>query len=166
MTSYYPNSSIAGANFNSTNTAQQFTLGTKALGSSGTQWMYVYMSGACSAGSAVAVSQTGTAAAASIALAMTPTKTIAFAQTAFSAADYGWVANGGLALTVQMSATTAAVTTALYIGTTSGHMTTTAGSATMLGVQISAGSSATATVWTNEGVVTWPRIGNANLTDS
>lgn len=165
MTSYYPNSSVVGANFNSTNTAQQFALGSKALGSSGTEWVYVYMSGAASAGNCVVVSQTGTAAAASIALAMSPTKTLAFAQTAFTAADFGWVCNRGLAVTVEMSATTAAVTTGLYIGTTAGHLSTTVGSATVFGVQVT-GSSATATAWTTEGTVTWPRIGNANLTDS
>lgn len=165
MTSYYPNSSLVGANFNSTNTAAQFALGTKALGSSGTQWMYVYMSGAASAGSALVISQTGTAAAATIALAMSPAKTIAFAQTAFAAADYGWVANGGLAVYVQASATVVAVTTGMYIGTTAGHLSTTVGSATLYGVQIT-GSSATATVWATEGTVTWPRIGNANWSDA
>lgn len=163
--SFYPNTSLVGANFNSTNTTQQFALGTKALGSAGSQWVYVYMSGATSAGSCVVISQTGTAAAATIALAMNPAKTIAFAQTAFAAADYGWVANGGLGLTVQASATVVAVTTGMYIGTTAGHLSTTAGSATVYGVQIT-GSSATATVWTSTGTVTWPRIGNANWSDA
>lgn len=162
---FYPNTSLIGADFNSTNTTQQFALGTKALGSTGTQWVYVYMSGAASAGNAVVVSQTGTAAAASIALAMSPTKTLAFAQTAFAAADYGWVCNGGLGITVQASATVVAVTTGMYIGTTAGHLSTTAGSATVYGVQIT-GSSATATVWSTTGTVTWPRIGNANWSDA
>lgn len=165
MASFFQTGSTLGANLNSTNTAAQFALMTPTLGNNATEWVYVYMSGACSAGSCVAISQTGTAAAASIALAMAPAKTIAFAQTAFAAADYGWVSRRGMGVTVQMSATTAAVTTALYVGTTAGHLTTTVGSATVFGVQVT-GSSATATVWTTDGTVTWPRIGNANLTDS
>jgi hypothetical protein len=162
--SFYPNSSIVGADFNATNTTAQFALGTTAIGSANTEWVYVYMSGAASAGNCVVVSQTGTAAAASIALAMNPVHSLAFAQMAFAAADFGWVAKKG-AITVEMSATTVAVTTALYVGTTAGHLSTTVGSATVFGVQVT-GSSATATAWTTTGTVTWPRVGDANLSNS
>jgi hypothetical protein len=163
---FYPNGSTIGADFNNSSTTSQFALMTKALGSNDTQWVYVYMSGSAIAGDCVAISQTGTAARATIALAMTPAKEIAFAQSTFADGEYGWVCRGGLGISVGMSATTAAVTTALYIGVTSaGKLSTTAGSATVYGVQV-AGSSANATAWVATGTVTWPRIGDANLSNS
>lgn len=165
MATFNANQSMVGVDLNNTNTAAQFALLTRVAGSSDSQWVYVYMSGACSAGAAVVVSGTGTAAMATIALAMAPANEIAFAQSAFTAADYGWVCRSGQAVSVGMSATTAAVTTALYVGTVAGHLSTTVGSATVFGVQVP-GSSATAIAYTATGTVSWPRIGNANLTDS
>lgn len=162
---FYVNTSTVGVDFNNASDSAQFALGTKAIGSSDTQWVYVYMSGAAAAGDCVAISQTGTAAAATVALAMTPAKEIGFAQSAFTAGQYGWVCRGGIGVSVMMTGTTVAVTTGLYIGTTAGHIGTTAGSATVFGVQV-AGSSATATNWVATGTVSWPRIGNANLSDS
>lgn len=162
---FYPTASRLGVDFGAASDSSQFTLGDKTFGSSDSQWVYVYMSGAAAAGDCVSVSATGTAAAATIALAMTPTREVAFAQFAFTAGQYGWVCRGGLAASVGMSATTAAVTTALYVGTTAGHLSTTAGSATVFGVQVT-GSSATATAWTATGTISWPRVGNANLSDA
>lgn len=162
---FYVNQSMIGVDLNNPNAASSFALLTRVNGSADSAWVYVYMSGACSAGAAVVISATGTAAMATIALAMAPANEIAFAQNAFSAADYGWVCNKGMGVSVEMSATSAAVTTALYVGTVAGHLSTTVGSATVFGVQVP-GSSATAAVYTATGTVSWPRIGNANLTDS
>ena len=161
----YVNSSTVGVDLNSTNTTAQFALGTRVTGSNNSSWVYVYMSGAASAGAACVLSVTGTAAMATIALAMAPGKNVAFAQTAFTAADYGWVCQAGLGMAILASATTAAVTTGLYVGTVAGHLSTTAGSATMIGVQYT-GSSATATSWATTGVLSFPYIANANLSDS
>ncbi len=163
----YVNSSAIGVDLNNSNATAQFALGTSVKGSNGSDWVYVYMSGACTAGNCVVISATGTAASATIALAMAaPTNTLAFAQSTFSAADYGWVCRNGINMTVGMSATTAAITTALYIGVASpGHLSTTVGSATVIGVNI-AGSSATAAAWTGSGTINWPYIAMGNLTNS
>lgn len=165
MPTFVVNSSTVGVDLNNTNTAAQFALGTRVAGSNDSSWVYVYMSGAASAGAACVVSATGTAAMATIALAMTPANQLAFAQNAFTAADYGFVAQAGMGMAIIGSATTVAVTTGLYVGTVAGHLSTTAGSATVVGVQY-AGSSATATAYATTGVLTFPRIPHANLTDS
>lgn len=164
MANNFVNSSTIGVDLNSTSTTAQFGLGTKVAGNDDSHWTYVYMSGAAVAGDLVAISATGTAAVSTIAFAVNPMKELAFAQVAFTAADFGWVCRGGKGMSVSMSATTAA-DTLLYVGTTAGKLSTTASSATLIGVQV-VGASATATTWTASGTLSWPMIRNKMHSES
>lgn len=155
MTTFYATDGMVGADLNNTYVDQKFPLLTTVSGNNNSKWVYVYASGAVAAGDCVAISATGTAATATGATAATPTNTLAFAQNAFAAADYGWVANGGDGLTISVSATAASLTQ-LYIATTAGKLSATAASGSLAGIQIT-NASATATTTTTTGTVTWPR---------
>lgn len=129
---------------------------TKVLGSDDSEWLFVQAAGAVTAGDCVVVSNLGTAQRATGALACTSTNTIAFAQNAFADTDYGWVTVKGKALTINISGT-AANNAALYVATTSGKLSTTSGSGSLVGVQIANVSSTATNTATTTGNLSWPR---------
>lgn len=151
----FPNSSVIGANLNASVTTADFALNTVLNGSSDSLWVFVNANGAISAGDCVQINATGTATRATAAGVATETNTVAFAQYAFADGEYGWVAKRGRGMTISVSAT-AADNTQLYIATTSGKLSTTASSGTLIGVQI-ANVSSTATTTTTTGELTWPK---------
>lgn len=153
-----PTGSKIGVDFGTTSTTALFALTDRTSGTGDSQWVYAYVSGAAVAGDCMVVSATGTAAIASIALAVAPANEIAFATTVISAGDYAWLAKSLLGATIAVSATTAP-NLALYIGTTSGKLSTTGSSATVVGVAV-ANVSSTATTTTTTGTITWPKIGS------
>lgn len=154
MTTFILSNPIAGANLNATTVDAQFTLGVNAMGSQDTQWVYVQANGAISVGDIVEVNATGTASRATTAGPRTSVTELAAAQNAFADAEYGWVARKGYGLTVAISATVQPGT--LYIATTSGKLSNTSASSTIVGILINNGS-ATATTTTTTGTLTWPR---------
>lgn len=157
------NSSTIGVNLqgNSDGASANFALGSHVLGNAGSEWIYVSAINAITTGQLVTINATFSAQAATATLAFgsatpSPGQTLAFAQGAFAAADFGWVALRGDNLAVALSsASTLGVP--LYIGQ-SGSITVIAASGTLAGI-ILQGCSATAVLnAATTAFVTWPRM--------
>ena len=155
MPTYIQSTPLAGANLNTPDAVQRFALGTRLVGSEGTNWLYVQADGAVSAGDTVAITSAFQATRATIALAMAG-QMLAFAQVAFADNDFGWVPVSGNPLVVLVSATST-VNVPLYIGTTSGHLSTTGSSATVAGLALMTANTSTAVASFNA-IVSWPRL--------
>ena len=164
MASNIVNSSTIGVNLqgNSDGATANFALGTHVLGNAGSEWMYVTAINAITTGQLVAINTTYSAQAATATLAFgsaagTPPQALAFAQGAFAAADFGWVCLRGDNMAVALSSTST-FNIAVYIGTTSGSITTVAGSGTLAGVRL-LNCSATAVVNpASTAILEWPRL--------
>ena len=155
MPTFIPTTPLAGANLTTTTTTAQFTTGVKVHGNQDTEWVYVEANGAISAGDIVEITASGTASRATTAGPRTSITELAAAQNAFASGEYGWVARRGYGLTVAVSATVQPATT-LYIATTSGKLSNTSASATIVGILIN-NASATATTTTTTATLLWPR---------
>ena len=148
-------SSLIGANFNTTGSTALFALRTVADGTEGTKWMYVHSNTAHTTGQIVGINSVGTAVNASTLSATSGTLDFGFVgSVAWTAGDYGWVCTKGLAY-VQCSGTTVP-NTQLYIAGSPGALSTTAGSGTMLGIELVA-SASTASLVVTTAILTWPR---------
>jgi len=158
-------SSILGVDFNNISSTQLFALGTKAFGTNNTEWVYVKMTGAAISGEMCSVASQGTARpVTTTAIACSGPAELAWAQGAYADQDYGWVALRGDAVTVLMSST-CVPNTQLYwaSGQARGALTTTAGSASMAGIQLLA-SSSTASLVLTTAILTYPRCKYTDLT--
>lgn len=113
----FATSPIVGANLGSTSTEQLFALGTRVIGDNGTEWLYVKAGSAVTQYDVVAINSSYSAVPVTSTLAgqgITP----GFAQIAFAANDYGWVAlKGASGLRVRTGASTVK-DSLLYVGTT------------------------------------------------
>ena len=158
-TSFYVNSSTVGVDLNNTNTTAQFSVGTRVNGSSDSLWVYVEANGVMTTGDLVTITTAGTATrcltsgGSNAAL-----SDIAFAQTAFADGEYGWVLKNGANVYVAVSST-AALSAVLYVATSSGKLSTTSASGTLMGVSLLA-AVATATTTVTNANVTWPKWAN------
>jgi hypothetical protein len=152
---FYQTSSKLGVDLNSTNATAQFTLGTRTDGSADSFWVYVQANGAISAGDCVSINATGTATRATPTTLIAKANEVAFAQVAFADTEYGWVARNGLGMTISVSATVSA-SAQLYLATSSGKLSDVSASGTLVGVQI-ATTSASATIGTTTGTISWPK---------
>jgi hypothetical protein len=152
---YIQSSTVAGARLDTPEATQRFALGTRVTASDSTVWVYVQASGAISAGDTVSITSAYQATRATVATAMAG-QALAFAQAAFADDDYGWVPVAGNPLTVLVSATST-LNVPLYIGTTSGHLSTTGSSATVAGLALLTANTSTA-VASFSAIVTWPRL--------
>jgi hypothetical protein len=153
MTTYV--SPLIGARLNATETEASHKLGTQASAQDGTIFQYVQANGAISASDLVTITQAGQCEKATIANAMLGQQ-LGVAQIAFADNEYGWVAVKGNPLSVNVSATST-LNVALYVGTTSGHVSTTAGSATLAGVAFLTANTSTA-VAAFSCTCSWPRL--------
>jgi hypothetical protein len=160
MSTFFITSGAAGANLDGTTTDQRFALGTRVTGNNGTTWFYVQADGAIDDNDVVTVDENFQATPATIATTIDGNQ-LAFAQNAFADNEYGFVAVNGPSLTVAVSGTST-VNVAIYIGTVSGHLSTTASSATVAGVAIQTASS-TSTGTSATAIVTWPKILQAGV---
>lgn len=159
---FYANQSIIGADFNnSSGTTPQFSLLQRANGSGDSLFVYVQANGAITAGDCVLINSTGTATRATASNILAVNTEIGFAQASLADTEYGWVARNGQGMTIAVSATTSG-SAVLYIGTTSGKLSNTASSGTLIGVQVTT-TSATATFTTTTGALSWPRCAAAGL---
>jgi len=150
-----------GVDLTQSQTSAQFGLGDRVNGSGDSLWVYVIANGAISTGDCVMITSSGTATRATGASVQTVGYEVGFAQFAFADGEYGWVARNGMGLTVAVSATTSG-SAVLYIGTTSGKLSNTSSSGTLVGVQIVT-TSATATYTTTTGHLSWPRCAAAGI---
>jgi hypothetical protein len=155
MATYIQTTAIAGARLNNAEDTQHHTLGERVTATDGTTFIYVQADGAISAGDTVTISPAYQCTRATIASAMLGHQ-LAFAQIAAADNDFFWVPSTGNPLNVLVSATST-LNVALYIGTTSGHLSTTAGSATVAGLALMTANTSTA-VASFTAVVSWPRL--------
>lgn len=164
---FYTTSSLVGVDFNSTNTTQLFALGTKANGSSGTEWVYCKAGTAITAFKACIINGTYTVAMASAGdlLGTVTAGRLGFPQTSFAADEYGWVPVNGLLYAMMTASVTLAVSGMPFAvaasAVSTGMMIQSSASGTCVGITPvafgSGGQTATATAM--QCIMTWPRIG-------
>jgi hypothetical protein len=156
----YNSSSVLGVDFNNTSTGALFTVGQKVLGSDNSEWVYVYSTSTLTTGCLAVVKASGTAILANLTAVCTAYGQLAFAQGAFVAGEYGWLAvRGGVGAGGPMKvsiSSTCAVAVALYVALTSGALSTTESSATLQGVQLVTATTVSG-VQTTDAVLTYPR---------
>ena len=130
-------------------------LGTTIFGSHGSVYQFVQAAVAINQYDVVSIDNNSQASGATPATLATGATSIGFAQAAFAQYDYGWVALQGSQLTVNVSATST-LAVQLYAATTTGKLSTTASSGTLVGVAILTAST-TAVVGTTLAVVSYPQ---------
>ena len=157
------NSSLIGVDFNNASSTALFAEGTHALGSNGTEFVYVQAATSIVRQRMVAYqSGTFTCGMASGADLVTNGYVIANAQTSISAQAYGWVAIRGVGLTVASSGSCttgpAIIITLAAAGSTGFLSTSVSASGTMAGISVidatQSTSAAGGTIVVN---MTWPR---------
>lgn len=92
-----------GANYLNADATRMFALGEIGYGTDGTEWQYVYASGAITQYAAVGIKDTHTAYRLTSALAVR-SDLVGFAQTAIASSYYGWVARRGANIKVRTKA--------------------------------------------------------------
>lgn len=157
----YQTGSKLGVDFNNTTTTAQFGLLDRVNGSNDTLFVYVQANGAITSGDCALINSTGTATRATAANVNVVNTEIGFAQCTFADTEYGWIARNGVNVTIGVSATTSG-SAVLYIGTTSGKLSNTSSSGTLVGVQVVT-TSATVTFTTTTGSISWPRCAAVGL---
>ena len=151
----YSGSSLIGADFGSTSTTALFTLRQRAFGTEGTEWMYVHSNTAHTTGQLLAINSIGTGINCGTAQATSGTFDLGFVgSVTWTAGDFGWACMKGLAY-VQCSGTMVP-NTQLYVANTNGGLSTTAGSGTLMGIELVV-SSSTASLVVSTAILTWPR---------
>lgn len=167
MANNFVNTSTIGVNLqgNSDGATALFGVGNHVLGNMGSEWMYVNAGAALTTGQLLCISlsmtafpATQTLVSGTAAQAGGPFNTLAFAQGAFAASDYGWVALRGDSLNVNLSSSST-LGLPLYLSVVmSGTVTTVTGALTLAGIMI---QSVSATAIANPATlafVTWPRV--------
>lgn len=99
--------SVAGAQAANPGPTREHALGTVATGTDGTEWVYCISSGAITQFQAVGINEDFDAYSLTTALAAQSDK-IGFAQIAFAAGEYGWIATRGTNIKVRTKASAAA----------------------------------------------------------
>jgi hypothetical protein len=149
----FATSGCVGVDFTATPTTAGFDLGTRVLGSDGTEWVYVQASGAITQYDAVGIDENYQAAALTKAIADDGHQ-IGFAQVAFTDNDYGWVATRGSNISVRVAASCAA-DVALYTTATAGVLDDTSTSQTNIDGVVAV--AAVATAGETEVIASFPR---------
>ena len=154
------NSSTIGVNLqgNSDGATANFGLGQHVLGDDSTEWVYVYAQAAFTTGMLVAINATYSAKTATATDAFAGQQ-LAFAQGAFTALDYGWVALRGNSLSVALSGSST-MASAIYISAASSGSITTgaAASGTLAGITILSASATGVLNAATTAYVSWPRL--------
>lgn len=133
----------------------KFPLGTVALGTDGTEWMYVKATSAIAANYCAAIDHDFNAVPITAALAAAG-HTIGFAQTAFSSGDYGWIPLRGSNINVAVAAS-CAKNVQLYTTATAGVLDDTATSTqTLLRGVVIVTTNGTASQTSIEARITYP----------
>ena len=159
------NSSRIGANLggSSDGATALFAVGSRARGTDSSEWIYVQANVALTTGQCVYLNTTFTAQLANVTNAITG-NVLAFAQGAFSASDFGWVARRGTPIYVLISGVSTIggmlSISASDSGTLSAAVSTTSGpitiSGTLAGISVLT-AAATATAAVVSAFVTYPR---------
>lgn len=159
MATFVVNSSMIGVDLNASATTAAFAVNTRVNASQDSLWVYVEANGALTTGDLVSITTAGTATRCLTSGGSNAAfSDIAFAQNAFASGEFGWVCKNGANVYVAVSST-AALSAVLYVATTSGKLSTTSASGTLMGVSLLA-AVATATTTTTNANVTWPKWAN------
>ena len=171
MANYYTTSSLVGVDFNTVGSTQLFAVGTKANGSSGTEWVYCRAGGTITAFKACIVNGTFTVAMASAGdvLGSVTAGRIGIPQVAFTSGDWGGVPVNGLLYVMMTASVTLAVSGVPMAigasGVSTGMMIQSSASGTVQGITPvafgSGGQTATATAM--QCICSWPRIGTPHF---
>src|SRR3990167_330885 len=166
MASNFVNSSVLGVSLqgNSDGATALFGLGQHVLGNAASEWIYVSAIGAITTGQCVVINATYSAQPATATLAYgsaagSPGMQLAFAQGAFAASDFGWVALRGDAMAVSLSCCST-LGVALYIGL-SGNICSAsgvAGSGTLAGIILTSFSATAILNAASTAYLTYPRM--------
>lgn len=156
----FATSGIVGAAFDQTHATAQFAIGTTALGSDGTEYMYVLAGSAITQYYCVGIDENFSAAHLSNTTGAGAHK-VGFPQVAIASGEYGWVATRGSNINVKVRASCAA-DVALYTTASAGRLDDTVGGSgltiqgVVLVVAASASTSAANTV--RECLATFPHL--------
>ena len=104
---HYATSGLVGASLLTTTTTAQHKLGTRCQGTDGTEWVYCVSSGAITQYQLVGINEDYDAFSMTTALAAQSDR-LGFAQNAFAAGEYGWVAIAGSNIKVRTKASAVA----------------------------------------------------------
>ena len=165
---YYTTSSLIGVDFNTVGDTQLFALGTRAHGSSGTEWTYCRANGVITAFKAVIINGTHTAGMASAGdlLGTVTAGRLGWAQTTFATSEYGWIPINGVVyvmMTGSVTLTVSGVPMAIGASAVSTGMTIqSSASGTVQGITpyaYGSGGGQTATATIMQCILSWPRIG-------
>lgn len=145
-----------GIDISTPTSARNYTLGTLADTTDGSQYMYVYSIVAQATGAAVAIASGFTAAAMGTALARTVNR-VGFVQTPFAASQNGWVALSGTPIKVRTAASTLPAVP-LYTSDTTGVLDDATASLSMFPVMGIVLLATQSTVGATNANVSWPLV--------
>ena len=161
MATFFVNSSVIGADFQNPGATQLFALGTHALGTNNSEWVYCQAATAVTAGKCVIINQNATCGMASATDMIAPiTGQLGFAQSAFAASDFGWIPIRGEQMAVLTTGSTSATSQVCVAGSaaSTGMVSTVAtSSGSILGILFTS-IAQTATATLTGAVLTWPRV--------
>jgi len=106
---HFATGGLIGSRLTDTTTTAEFKLGQRITGTDGTEWVYCVSSGAITQYQAVGINEDFDTYALTTALAP-QSDSVGFAQNAFAALDYGWIAVRGTNIKVRTKASAAADT--------------------------------------------------------
>lgn len=159
---FFTNTSLIGVDFNNQSSTALFAVGTHALGTNGTEFMYINASTSISAFTFVGIASGRFTAGMASGADVLAGAQLGVAQTSISSGAFGWVALRGLGLTVWCnSSATAPTTIGVFLATQSsrtGVITVAgSGSGTLAGINITEAASSTSTGALITVNLTWPR---------
>jgi len=143
-----------GVDFTQASTTALFGVGTRTQARDGSTWVYVQADGLVDLYDVVTIDENYQATPATPASAALGDQ-LGFAQCVIADNSYAWVALNGSPLIVAVSGTST-LSVAIYIGTVSGHLSTTASSGTVAGVALQTAST-TSTGTSATAIVSWPK---------
>ena len=157
-------SSLLGADFTQSNSTALFALNQVALGSDGSEWVYIKATGTLATGALVAIMPSGTARAATTAILCTPDVaegfSLAFTQFQLAQGTFGFAAKRGHNMVVQCSGTVANLNV-LYLANTPGALSTAMSSATLAGIYITTSASTASLTMSGRAILNYPRVWGA-----
>lgn len=153
----YQTQSLIGVDLNNPGSTQLFALGTRCMGTNGSEWVYIEAASAITAYKCIAIPGTYTCGMASAADVLAGAR-LGWAQAAFTSGQFGWVPISGGTFGV-LTTGSASLGTQLCVAasslSTGMASTVTTGSGTVMGITISSvAQTATATV--SGAILSWP----------
>lgn len=151
----YITSGVIGTKLTATHTSPEFQVGSRFVGTDGTEWVYVQASGAITQYDYVTIDEDFTAVAGTKA-GVDDGHMIGFAQIAFATTEYGWVACKGTGISVRVLGSCNG-DVALYTTSTAGKLDDSSTSQTKIDGIVAVSTNATATTAAVALIATYPK---------